>query len=358
MMCTKSCTPKVDSALRAVPGVINVTVSLEKKNAVVTGSADVTALIAAVNATGKKASLPSSASTINRAVTLNIDGMMCTKSCTPKVDSALRAVPGVINVTVSLEENNAVVTGSADVTALIAVVNATGKKASLPSAAAVMSSPPASPKMKRTGDAQDLTALSLMTDDGLMTDAHRLRFPNSEGYRAAVTDFGKAVCCPNVDCICAGLCGCGALCACGTTVRNNEQWDDFMSEHFNEVETMAQAALQFNTNACPYSDCDCGLDCGCGSECLCGSKKRSEEEMVQMSMAQIRVGIKPSAASMREASNWLAGSTAGQVRVQGPSKRMKEKHEDNPVAAFGIEAGSMGAAAYSELQVVDVGEVE
>ena len=34
-------------------------------------------------------------------VRLNIEGMMCTKNCTPKVTAALEAVPGVESVTVS-----------------------------------------------------------------------------------------------------------------------------------------------------------------------------------------------------------------------------------------------------------------
>lgn len=60
MMCTKTCTPKVDRALRAVPGVLDVHF-LQEQNVVVTGSADVDALVAAVNATGKVASLSTSA---------------------------------------------------------------------------------------------------------------------------------------------------------------------------------------------------------------------------------------------------------------------------------------------------------
>lgn len=58
-MCTKSCTPKVEKVLRAVAGVKSVEVSLEGKSATVVGTADADALIAAVNATGKVASLGS-----------------------------------------------------------------------------------------------------------------------------------------------------------------------------------------------------------------------------------------------------------------------------------------------------------
>jgi len=56
---------------------------------------------------------------------------MCTKSCTPMVEAALRSVPGVRDVVVSLEEHCAVVWGCDNEAALIEAVNRTGKVASL-----------------------------------------------------------------------------------------------------------------------------------------------------------------------------------------------------------------------------------
>ena len=53
--------------------------------------------------------------------TLNIEGMMC-QHCVAHVKKALEGVPGVEAVEVSLEGNNAVVTGSADVEAMKAAV--------------------------------------------------------------------------------------------------------------------------------------------------------------------------------------------------------------------------------------------
>ena len=53
-MCTKSCTPKVEAALRAVAGVEDVVVSLKEKSAVVRGvGLDAQKLVEAVGATGK-----------------------------------------------------------------------------------------------------------------------------------------------------------------------------------------------------------------------------------------------------------------------------------------------------------------
>merc|ERR1711861_65945 len=64
-------------------------------------------------------------------VVLHVEGMMCTRSCTPAVAAALRAVPGVEEVSVSLEDESARVRGNASVDAMISAVNATGKIASI-----------------------------------------------------------------------------------------------------------------------------------------------------------------------------------------------------------------------------------
>ena len=56
---------------------------------------------------------------------ISIDGMMCPR-CVAHVDKALKAVPGVETVEVSLENNNATVTGTADKEALSAAVTEAG----------------------------------------------------------------------------------------------------------------------------------------------------------------------------------------------------------------------------------------
>ena len=46
--------------------------------------------------------------------TLKIEGMMC-KHCVMHVEKALKGIPGVAEVTVSLEENQAVITSEAEI---------------------------------------------------------------------------------------------------------------------------------------------------------------------------------------------------------------------------------------------------
>ena len=59
--------------------------------------------------------------------TISIEGMMC-QHCVAHVTKALTEVPGVESVNVSLENKNAVVTGSADDKALTAAVKEAGYK--------------------------------------------------------------------------------------------------------------------------------------------------------------------------------------------------------------------------------------
>ena len=56
---------------------------------------------------------------------LKISGMMC-QHCQNHVEAALKAVPGVESVAVSLEEKTAKVTGNADRAALAAAVKDAG----------------------------------------------------------------------------------------------------------------------------------------------------------------------------------------------------------------------------------------
>ena len=59
--------------------------------------------------------------------TMSIEGMMC-QHCVAHVTKALTEVPGVTSVNVSLENKNAVVTGSANDKALTAAVEDAGYK--------------------------------------------------------------------------------------------------------------------------------------------------------------------------------------------------------------------------------------
>jgi copper chaperone len=59
------------------------------------------------------------------AITLKVSGMKC-GGCVNSVREALEAVPGVASAEVSLEEASAVITGNADVAALVQAVQEAG----------------------------------------------------------------------------------------------------------------------------------------------------------------------------------------------------------------------------------------
>ena len=62
--------------------------------------------------------------------TLEVTGMHCPK-CVARVKDALEAVDGVLKAEVSLEEGSAVVSGNADVQALVSAVESIGFGASV-----------------------------------------------------------------------------------------------------------------------------------------------------------------------------------------------------------------------------------
>ena len=254
---------------------------------------------------------------------------MCTKSCTPKVEAALRSVPGVDHVVVSLAEKSAVVTGCATVEALIAAVNATGKRASLPSVDAVLS---AIPQHCFQGQPDSLASLS--------SAQH-----GSERYRAALLQFAQTTCCPHSDCPCDTLCPCGATCACGSTRRTDDQWRHFVEINFSQLEQSSQAALRLSSelNVCPFNDCPCGLNCGCGSKCQCGSTPRLLDDWHRLAIARLRVGLQPAQSSLREADSWLAGRRAASTPTASPTAQQSSRFEKQGISllARSLRRGSL-----------------
>ena len=63
-------------------------------------------------------------------ITLNVTGMTC-QHCVAAVTKALKGVPGVESAEVSLEQKQAVVTGAADVQAMIDAIKEEGYGAGL-----------------------------------------------------------------------------------------------------------------------------------------------------------------------------------------------------------------------------------
>jgi len=125
MMCN-GCRTKVEKVLSAVDGVDTANVDLEAARATVYGTATVEALVAAVEATGKKATFEGA------EVRLHVEGMMC-NGCRTKVEKVLSVVDGVEKASVDLEAERATVYGTATLESLVAAVAATGKKAQLES---------------------------------------------------------------------------------------------------------------------------------------------------------------------------------------------------------------------------------
>ncbi|MEN5082992.1 heavy metal translocating P-type ATPase [Bosea sp. TWI1241] len=119
-MSCASCVGRVETALKAVPGVTDATVNLATGKAQVSGATVApAALDAAIRAAGYE---PRPAT-----VTLAISGMTCA-SCVGRVEKALRAVPGVLEAQVNLATERASVTllDPAGVTGLVAAVAGAG----------------------------------------------------------------------------------------------------------------------------------------------------------------------------------------------------------------------------------------
>jgi len=118
-MSCASCVGRVDKALRGVAGVHEVTVNLVTEQAVVQATPDTptAALIDAVTAAGYPVK--------PQRIELAIADMSCA-SCVGRVERALAAVPGVLEVNVNLATERATIQGVASADALIAAADKAG----------------------------------------------------------------------------------------------------------------------------------------------------------------------------------------------------------------------------------------
>ncbi len=121
-MSCASCVGRVERALRAVPGVEEANVNLASETATVRFDtpADIGVLVEAVDEAGYPAR--------RKTVMLSIEGMSCA-SCVGRVDKALAAVPGVLDVNVNLAAETATVTyleGQVQISDLIKASNDLG----------------------------------------------------------------------------------------------------------------------------------------------------------------------------------------------------------------------------------------
>ena len=125
-MTCASCVAHVERALHKVAGVARVAVNLATESAAVEGAAlDPQALARAVSDAGY--AVPT------QTIRLAIEGMTCA-SCVARLESTLRAVPGVMQASVNLASESArveVVAGAATTHDLLAAVSAAGYSASI-----------------------------------------------------------------------------------------------------------------------------------------------------------------------------------------------------------------------------------
>ncbi|MFN3616310.1 MAG: heavy metal translocating P-type ATPase, partial [Rubrimonas sp.] len=116
------CVGRIERALQSVPGVARADVNMATGSAHVTLSAPVSrgTLAAAVESAGYRVR--------PQPTTIGVVGMTCA-SCVGRVESALKAVPGVTSAVVNLATGRATVEGEADVDDLVAAVERAGYRA-------------------------------------------------------------------------------------------------------------------------------------------------------------------------------------------------------------------------------------
>ena len=112
MMCSH-CTAAVEKACMAVSGTKKAVADLEKKQVIVTGTADYEALKQAIIAEDYEVVEPVAA----EIRVIRVNGMMCSH-CTAAVEKACLSVPGTETAVADLEAKTVTVTGSADYEAL------------------------------------------------------------------------------------------------------------------------------------------------------------------------------------------------------------------------------------------------
>ena len=130
-MTCASCVGRVNRALRGVPGLADISVNLASETARL--SLDPSVRITEVSEALAAAGYPAR----TNKVTLNVESMSCA-SCVARVDRAIAAVPGVLDVNVNLAAETATVTyleGAVTMTDLLAAARDAGYPAKIADAA-------------------------------------------------------------------------------------------------------------------------------------------------------------------------------------------------------------------------------
>lgn len=134
MMCQKACGGTVEMALRKLGGVQFASASYVTKSAYCIWNDK--SIVSAQNAIKAIAEVGFD-SQIVLCVVLNINGMMCQKSCGSTIEAALSSVAEVIYVVVSFSKQKAFVWGSATHDSLVAIVESVGFEATFEAVSSV-----------------------------------------------------------------------------------------------------------------------------------------------------------------------------------------------------------------------------
>jgi Cu+-exporting ATPase len=174
----KNCGTTVQGALQSVSGVEKADVVFADKRAYVWGSAEVGALIDAVECVGFGAE---AASQQQAPLILEIEGMMCQKNCGTTVQGALQSVSGVEKADVVFADKRAYVWGSAEVGALIYAVECVGFGAE----AAAATTAPAKKKKKKWTPPPPPKEVKLEIQAEEVSDSSRIAFFSVKGMSCA-----------------------------------------------------------------------------------------------------------------------------------------------------------------------------
>ncbi len=121
-----SCVNKIETALKATPGVTFAEMNLVLRTVTVEGSASVNELLSAVEQAGYKAELNSpSQNSVADQITLDVEGATC-GSCVSRIEKALQATTGVTSASMNLAQRTVSVEGKAEAATLITAIENAG----------------------------------------------------------------------------------------------------------------------------------------------------------------------------------------------------------------------------------------
>ena len=121
-----SCVNKIETALKATPGVTFAEMNLVTRTVMVEGSANVGELLSAVEGAGYQAELNSpTQNSLTDQIIFDVEGATC-GSCVSRIEKALQATIGVTAASMNLAQRTVTVEGKAEPATLIAAIEEAG----------------------------------------------------------------------------------------------------------------------------------------------------------------------------------------------------------------------------------------